>query len=153
MARRRGGRGSNPGRQPEPESELSRLEMEVMDEVWKLGECSTSEVVEAFVKRRPLAATTVRTVLANLRTKGYVEAVPTVERGLRIKPAVDREPVIRRTLERLRDSLFGGSPRQAIAFLLAAEDISDDELDELGSLIRNRQKENKQAGSNRKGTR
>lgn len=124
-----------------------------MDEVWKLGECSTAEVVEAFAKRRPLAATTIRTVLANLRTKGYVEAVPTVERGMRIKPAVEREPVIRRTLARLRDSLFGGSPRQAIAFLLASEEISDDELDELGSLIRNRQKEGKKTGPSRKGTR
>jgi BlaI family transcriptional regulator, penicillinase repressor len=124
----------------QPESELSRLEMETMDEVWKLGECSSAEVIEAFAKRRPLAPTTIRTVLTKLKAKGYIEAVPTVERGMRIKPSVERESVIQRTLDRLRKDLFGGSPRQAIAFLLHAEEISEAELDELGSLIEQRRK-------------
>ena len=128
----------------QPESELSRLEMEVMDEVWKLGECSSSEVIEAFSKRRPLAPTTVRTVLSKLKTKGYVEAVPSVERGVRIQPIVARESVVRRALDRLRQDLFGGSPREAIAYLLAAEEISGEELDDLRLLIEARRKEKNQ---------
>lgn len=127
-------------REQQPESELSRLELEVMDEVWKLGECSSSEVIEAFAKRRPLAPTTVRTVLSKLRAKGYVEAVPTIERGARFRPSVARESVVRRTLDRLREDLFGGSPRQAIAYLLGSEEISEEELDELRGLIEARRR-------------
>jgi BlaI family transcriptional regulator, penicillinase repressor len=119
-------------------SELSRLEMEVMDEVWKLGECSSAEVIEAFAKRRRLAPTTIRTVLFKLKAKGYVEAVPTLERGFRLKPVINRESVVRRTLDRLQRSLFGGSPRQAIAHLLKSEQISAEELDELQRLIQAR---------------
>jgi predicted transcriptional regulator len=126
-----------------PALDLSKLEMEVMDEIWKLGECSSNDVIESFAKRRPLAPTTIRTVLTKLKTKGYVEAVPTVERAMRIRPTVARDSVIRRTLDRLRESLFGGSPHQAIAYLLDAEEISADELRELRQLIdarRNRRK-------------
>ena len=126
-----------------PALDLSKLELEVMDEVWKLGECSSNDVIESFAKRRPLAPTTIRTVLTKLKTKGYVEAVPTVERAMRLRPTVARDSVMRRTLDRLRESLFGGSPRQAIAYLLDAEEISADELRELRQLIdarRNRRK-------------
>ena len=135
-------RPSNAG--PGPKSELTRLEMEVMDEVWRLGECSSNDVIEAFTKRRPLAPTTIRTVLAKLRSKGYVEPVPTIERGMRLKPAVARDSVVHRTLDRLGEVLFGGSPRQAIAYLLKSDDISEAELDELERLIetrRNRREE------------
>ena len=126
-----------------PALDLSRLEMEVMDEVWKLGECSSNDVIESFANRRPLAPTTIRTVLTKLKAKGYIEAVPTVERAMRLRPTVARESIVRRTLDRLRESLFGGSPRQAIAYLLDAEEISADELRELRQLIdarRNRRK-------------
>ena len=120
---------------PEPENELSRLEMEVMDVVWRLGECSSSEVVDTFAERRPLAPTTVRTVLGKLRSKGYVEAVPTIERTLHLRPAIERGSVIRRTLERLRESLFGGSPKEAIAYLLGTEEMSEEEFSELQAMI------------------
>ena len=53
--------------------ELSRLELAVMGVVWELGDCSSAEVIAAFTKRRRLAVTTIRTVLANLRKKGYLE--------------------------------------------------------------------------------
>ena len=35
--------------------ELSRLEMAVMTVVWKLGDCSSAEVIAEFSKQRPLA--------------------------------------------------------------------------------------------------
>ena len=126
-----------------PESDLSRLELEVMNEVWILGECSSSEVIEAFGKRRSLAPTTVRTVLSKLRTKGYVEAVPTTERGMRVRPTVERDSVMHRTLDRLRENLFGGSPRQAIEYLIGTEEITESELDELRALIETQRKRRK----------
>ena len=133
----------NKGRRRLPENELSRLELEVMNEIWTLGDCSSSEVIEAFEKRRPLAPTTVRTVLSKLRTKGYVEAVPTTERGMRVRPAVERDSVMQRTLDRLRENLFGGSPRQAIEYLIGTEEITETELDELRALIEARRKRKK----------
>src|SRR5687768_9091847 len=108
MAKQARGSGDRP--------ELSRLEMEIMDVVWELGECSSAEVTAAYTKKRSLAPTTIRSVLANLRKKGYLEPVPTIERGFRLRALVNRDSVARRTLRGLVRSLFGGSPQTAIAY-------------------------------------
>jgi BlaI family penicillinase repressor len=115
--------------------ELSRLEMEIMDVVWELGECSSAEVIAAYTKKRLLAPTTIRSVLANLRKKGYLEPVPTIERGFRLRALVNRDSVARRTLRGLVRSLFGGSPQTAIAYLLKNENIDEADLDQLRKLI------------------
>jgi BlaI family penicillinase repressor len=115
--------------------ELSRLELAVMGVVWKLGDCSSAEVIAEFTKRRRLAVTTIRTVLANLRKKGYLEPIPTIERGFRLRARVSRDAVAGRTLRGLVGSLFGGSPRQAIAYLLKNERLDEAELKELRRLL------------------
>jgi BlaI family transcriptional regulator, penicillinase repressor len=115
--------------------ELSRLELSVMATVWELGDCSSAEVIAEFTKRRRLAVTTIRTVLANLRKKGYVEPIPTIERGFRLRARVTRDAVAGRTLRGLVGSLFGGSPRQAIAHLLKDERLDEAELKEIRRLL------------------
>src|SRR5580698_1255655 len=115
--------------------EMSRLEMAVMTVVWKLGDCSSAEVIAEFTKRRRLAETTIRTVLANLRKKGYLEPIPTIERGFRLRARVTRDAVAGRTLRGLVANLFGGSPRQAIAHLLQDERLDDAELKEIRRLL------------------
>jgi predicted transcriptional regulator len=119
----------------EEPKELSDLELAVMDVVWELGECGSAEVVERFQARRPLAATTIRTVLASIEKKGYLERVPTVERGLRYRARVQREAVAERSLRKLVSSLFGGSPRHAMAYLLRDGDLDDADLEEIGRMI------------------
>ncbi len=122
------------GRHPD----LSRVEMSVMGIVWELGDCTSAAVIAEFAKIRPLAPTTIRTVLTKLREKGYVELVPTVERGYKFHACVSRETVARRSFRELLPSLFQGSPRQAIAHLLADTDISDSDLDEIRRMIDSR---------------
>lgn len=111
------------------------MELEIMDVVWNLGDCSSAEVIAAHTKQRPLAATTIRTVLANLRKKGYLEPIPTIERGFRLRALVNRDSVARRTLKGLVGTLCGGSPRQAIAYLLKDEDIDEADLAEIRRMI------------------
>ena len=115
--------------------ELSDLELAVMDIVWELGESGSAEIVERYQARRPLAATTIRTVLTSIEKKGYLERVPTVERGLRYRPRVGREAVAGRSLRKLVSSLFGGSPRHAVAHLLRDSDLDDADLEEIGRMI------------------
>ena len=64
-------------------TELSGLELEVMNLVWKLGECTSADVIEAYNEVRPLADTTIRTVLTNIRRKGYLELIPSIDRVLK----------------------------------------------------------------------
>ena len=118
---------------------LSPLELEIMDVVWELGDCTSAQVIAAFSERRPLAPTTIRTVLANLRRKGYVKPIPTIERGYKLRPTVRRQTVARRSMRQLLESLFANSPQQAVACLIDDADLTDAELDELRRLIEARQ--------------
>ena len=119
---------------------LSPRELEVMDVVWQLGECTSAQVIEAFVERRRLAPTTIRTVLTKLRHKGYVKPIPTIERGFKLRPIVPREAVARRSVKELLQSLFADSPQQAVAYLIEDADISGAELEELSRLIEARKR-------------
>lgn len=114
---------------------LSALELEVMDTVWKLGDCTSAQVTGEFQKKRPLAPTTIRTVLSSLRDKGYVEPIPAAGRLFRWHPVVPRESVARRSLRELLATLFQGSPRQAIACMLDDSDMTDSDLEEIRKLI------------------
>jgi BlaI family penicillinase repressor len=116
-------------------ADLSPLELEVMTVVWELGECTSAEVIEAFRRKRPLANTTIRTVLANIRKKGYLEAVPSVEPRVRFRPRVSKRSVARRSLRQLVGDLFAGSPRDAVAFLLEEGNIDEREMEEIRRLI------------------
>ena len=117
-------------------ADLSKLELEVMDVIWDLGDCSSAEVIAAFsAEKRSLAPTTIRTVLANLRKKGYVKTLPTKERGFRMRPTVERDEVARSTLSGLVAHLFGGSPGQAILHLLEDKDIDEEELSRIRDLV------------------
>ena len=120
---------------------LSPLELEVMNLVWDLGESTSAEIVESFTRLRPLAPTTIRTVLANIEEKGYLQRVPTTERALRYRPSFPREAVATQTMQQLVGRLFGGSSKLAIAQLLANEELGAEELEDIQKMITRRRKE------------
>ena len=120
--------------------ELSRLEQEIMSVVWDLGECSSADVIEAYTEKRNLAKTTIRTVIANLLKKGYIEQVPSMERGYRYRACVSRDAVAKRSLKQLVSGLFSGSPQQAIAYLLKEERIDGGDLDEIRKMLDKRKR-------------
>lgn len=115
--------------------DLSPLELDVMNVIWDLGECTSAQVIEAFQKKRPLANTTIRTVMANIRKKGYIEMVPSVESRSHFRATVSKASVARRTLKEMMSKLFENSPREAIAFMLEEETLEPGELDEIRRLI------------------
>ena len=119
---------------------LTALELEVMEVVWDLGDCTSAQVTEQFTRKRPLAPTTIRSVLSKLRSKGYVKPIPAVGRGFLMRSTVARETVARGSLKALVSSLFQNSPRQAIAYLLDDANITDGDLAEIRRKLEARQK-------------
>jgi BlaI family penicillinase repressor len=118
---------------------LSPLELEVMDLVWDLQECSSAEVIRAYKEVRQLADTTIRTVLTNIRKKGYLELVPSIERGHRFRPTFTRDQVARHTLQTLVKRLFKGRAREAVELLLADDLMTKRDLAEIRRVVERRQ--------------
>lgn len=114
---------------------LGELELEVMLVAWDLGEFTSGDVIEAFREKRALAASTLRNVLAKLRAKGYLEPIPAVGRGFRMRATVGRDAVAKRHMRTMLASFFEGSPREAIASLLDEAEVTDADLDAIRSML------------------
>ena len=120
---------------PRTKSELSKLELEVMATVWRLGECSTRDVILEHQKKRPLADTTIKTVLTSIRGKGFLDLVPTTGPGFRLRPAMSQQEFGNHSLRGVVSNFFGGSAKEAILHLLEEEEISDPEMQEIRRML------------------
>jgi len=116
--------------------ELTPLERAFMHVIWERGDATAAEIRQALQKKHPLADTTVHTVLAKMREKGFVEPIPTVERALRFAPSVARDQVARRSLRELLDEFFEGSPRRLMVHLVQDEAVDEKEMAEIRELLK-----------------
>ncbi len=85
------------------------LELECLKALWGLGEGSVREVRDRLQDRRPLAYTTVMTLLDRLARKGVV-ARRKQGRLFVYVPQVDRETMRLRAIADLAEALFDGKP-------------------------------------------
>lgn len=94
-----------------------------MNRLWSWGRPATArEVVDDLHHERPLAYTTVQTVLENLVRKGWLSREP-VGRAHRYSPTIGREAAVARLMrEALRDSTNHTS---VFAHLLAQMDADE----------------------------
>jgi predicted transcriptional regulator len=83
-----------------------RLELECLKALWDLGEANVRDVQAALA--RPLAYTTVMTVLDRLARRGCVERRK-VGRGFQYSAVLSRDSVRRVAIEDLIDCYFDGS--------------------------------------------
>ena len=113
---------------------LGDLQLAVMQILWQRQGASLGEIRAALASSRPLALTTVATVIARLEAAGLV--VHGAGAGARVyKAAVAEADVRRADTGRLVDRLFGGRATELIAHLVREADISEEELTELRRLL------------------
>ncbi|HKS95579.1 MAG TPA: BlaI/MecI/CopY family transcriptional regulator [Terriglobia bacterium] len=96
--------------------DLPALELECMKALWTLGESTVHGIRAALLATRPLAYTTVMTIMDRLARKGVVERE---KRGRAhvYRPAVTDAEVRDRALDRLVGNFFLGSRQRLREFL------------------------------------
>jgi BlaI family penicillinase repressor len=113
---------------------LGARELAIMKVVWSLEEASVRDVYEALRKRRPVAYTTVLTMMSTLETKGYLKKRPD-GRAFRYRPARPEGRVITSLVRDFVDRVFDGASRPLLAHLVTEARLSPDEREELKRLI------------------
>jgi predicted transcriptional regulator len=96
------------------------LELLCLNAVWNLGEGNVREVQEIVVRKRPLAYTTVMTVLDRLVRKGKLSRHKS-GRAFIYRPEISREAMRRAAVRELVESLFDGSEPSLVEFLAPPE--------------------------------
>ena len=119
---------------------LTNLELKLMNIVWKLGEARVKDVKNALPRRKPLAYSTVLTVMRILERKGFVRH-ETDNRTYVYYPIVSRDEVVESMLRNMANRLFDGSAELLMVNVLQKEKLSLEELRRLKQLIAAKEKE------------
>lgn len=119
-------------RQPLPA--LGAQELAIMKVVWRLKDVSVREVYETLRERRPVAYTTVMTMMNTLEGKGYLKK-ELDGRAFRYRPAVPERRVVTKMVKDFIERVFDGSTAPLLAHLVTSTELSDEEREELRRLI------------------
>lgn len=95
---------------------LPELELEVMKVLWRCDAATVADVQEELKPARPLAYTTVMTVLDRLARKGAVDR-DKQGRGYLYRPTVSEQEVCELAFERLLDDFFSRSPQKLLQYV------------------------------------
>jgi predicted transcriptional regulator len=113
---------------------LGIRELAIMKVIWRLEEASVREVYETLRRRRPVAYTTVMTMMSTLEAKGYLKKRAD-GRAFRYRPARPQGRVIASLVRDFVDRVFDGSSRPLLAYLVTEGRLTEQERQELKRLI------------------
>jgi predicted transcriptional regulator len=116
---------------------LTDVELELMNIIWNLGECSVKDVQSSLSKGRDLAYTSVATVMKILEQKRFLESRKG-ERAHTYLPSVTRQDYETMSLKHLTENVFQGNPTSMVMRLLNETELSDEELKAIQSLLKER---------------
>lgn len=119
---------------------ISGAEWEVMNVVWEDHPISAQDVVDATAERRSWNLQTVKTLLARLVKKDALSFEREGKRYL-YRPLVPRESCVRAESDSFLDRVFGGAPSPLLAHFLKNRQLSQQEIDELRELLRDKEAE------------
>ena len=113
---------------------LGAQELAIMKVIWRLKDVSVREVYETLRERRPVAYTTVMTMMNTLEGKGYLKK-ELDGRAFRYRPAVPERRVVTKMVKEFVERVFDGSAAPLLAHLVTSTELSDEEREELRRLI------------------
>ena len=102
-----------------------------MKVLWTRGEATVREVYEELRLHRPIAYTTVMTMLGILEGKEHVAKTAGEERAYIYRPVRQREEVIGNMVTDFITRVFNGSAKDFVAHIVRTGEIGREELVEL----------------------
>ena len=118
----------------QPSTILTEAENRIMEVLWKQGEASVQNVVDAISSQKKQAYTTIQTFLGLLKDKGFVDQRKE-GRAFLYRPLLSRAQARTQALKHLIGSAFGGSTSALAQHLLKDSDIDEGEISALEQAI------------------
>jgi len=117
------------------EYDLGSAELEVLKVLWDEGPANVRRVMDALhAAGRPVAYTTVQTMLTRLEQKGFVKSNKSGQAFV-YRAAISRERVSRSRLRKLVDQLYDGAAGPLVLHLLRTQRLRPEEIEQLQALI------------------
>jgi BlaI family transcriptional regulator, penicillinase repressor len=115
---------------------LSKLELQIMETLWKRGACSIREIQEAFPESKRPAYTTVQTTVYRLlEAKKAVKIVRRISNANIFDATISRDDAGRRLIDDVL-ALFGGRTKPVMAHLVESGRLTLEDVKEAEQAIR-----------------
>jgi BlaI family transcriptional regulator, penicillinase repressor len=121
---------------------LSKLELKIMDALWRSGNASIREIQEAFPEKTRPAYTTIQTTVYRLEGKKAVRRVKKVANFHIFEAVVSRNTAQRRLIDDLL-ALFGGSTQPVMAHLIESGKLTLEDVKEAEKALRQMERKDK----------
>ena len=105
---------------------LTRQELQIMKEVWKLGSATVNDVCKAISLRKPTAYTTILTLMGILEEKGALEH-SRIGRAYLYKPLLSEHQATRNQINDILARFFDGSPQKLMEYIVENEIVRSEQ--------------------------
>lgn len=114
---------------------LTEVELEMMTILWKIEPCTVAQMLEKLPTDRPLAYTSVATIVRILEQKGFLKSQK--ENRYHIYSAlVSKEEYEKTSLAHMIENVFDGNPSLLVKRLLGDTKLKQKNLDEIKKYIK-----------------
>lgn len=115
-------------------------ELEILQVLWLRGIATVREVHEELGKTKDVGYTTTLKLMQIMHEKGLVKRDESMRTHI-YQPAVNKEKTQKHLLEKMIDSLFGGSSTQLVLQALGEHKSNPEELEKIQVLLDNLKKQ------------
>jgi predicted transcriptional regulator len=119
--------------------QLTPFQLEIMNVVWELGECTVADVLAELQQRRTCARNTVLTMLSRLEDKGWLRHRDAGGKFF-YRAVVTRERAQRKLLQQVVATVFDGSAEGLVLTLLNNCRLSQAEASRIRKMINEAEK-------------
>jgi BlaI family penicillinase repressor len=117
------------------EPKLAKLELQIMEALWTIGNASIREIQEVFPEKDRPAYTTIQTTVYRLETKKAVRRVKKVGNFHIFEAVVSRNAAQRKLIDDLL-ALFGGRSQPVVAHLIESGRLTLEDVKEAEKTLR-----------------
>lgn len=121
-------------KQQKPDKPLTETELEMMNVIWRIGPTTINQILEALPHDRPLAYTSVSTIVRILEQKHYVMSRKE-GRGHVYAAAVAKDEYQSKSIRHMVQNIFDGTPASLVRQLLKTDSLSHQDLQDIKSLL------------------
>jgi predicted transcriptional regulator len=114
---------------------LTEQELEIMKVIWHLDRATVREVYEELRKQRPLAYTTVITMMNILEQKQHLEKWRQ-DRAYVYRATQPKSRVVSEMVQDLLDRVFNGAAEPLVMHLVEERKLSEKELQKIAKMVK-----------------
>lgn len=119
--------------------QLTPVEHELMEIVWKLGQGTVRDVIACLPKKRNLAYTSVSTILRILQQKKILGVIKSGKQHI-YKPILTKESFATHSIKTMVKQVFAGNSVDLVAYLVDKNDLSTNEIDAIQTMLESKKR-------------